>query len=93
MGKRVDVFRRVVELGAARLFLDPPSLTGRLDKDPAGTLFGLSSAPEDFGIVKLEGEERRLALQHVLTAATAYVRAARMGEDPPSQPELELEEM
>lgn len=91
MGKRRDVFRHVVEIGIARLFSGCPSLTERLDANPSRTLFDLSTAPECFGVVKLAGEERRLALEQLLTASAAYVRACRAEEETDVHPELALE--
>lgn len=80
--KTLAVFRRVLDLGAARFFAQPVFLAPLLDADPSMTLFKLSSAPDSFGVVSpsLQGEDRRLGLEQLITAAHAYVRASRKAD-------------
>lgn len=88
--KTLAVYRQVLDLGAARFFEERVLLAPILDADPSQTLFKLSSAPETFGRIppSLSGEPRRLALEHLLTAAHAYVRAARYAGGSVDQPSL-----
>lgn len=90
--KSLIVFRRVLDLGAERLYSCPVELSEHLDSEPAKTLYLLSSSPETFGDVSshLKGEARRLAMEQLLTAATAYVRASRKSAADPTQLTLGL---
>ncbi|RUO98573.1 hypothetical protein [Hyphomicrobium sp.] len=88
--KTLAVYREVLDLGAARFFDERVLLAPLLDADASQTLFKLSSTPETFGRISpsLSGEPRRLALEHLLTAAHAYVRAARQSAGSVDQPSL-----
>lgn len=76
---RLAVFATVLDLAVSRYFAAPVDLVPALTADPQGTLFALSSAPSSFGpiLADLSPDARKTALIHLLTAAKAFVVAAR----------------
>lgn len=92
--KALAVFCQVMDMAAERLYGQPIDFAPDLDRDAAATLFTLSSTPETYGAISpsLQGEGRRLALEHLLTATHAYVRAARKLQVTIEEPTLGLPE-
>lgn len=94
MAKVQDPFTIVLWQATDRFFTQSTDLVPDLDKDPAGTLFRLSSTPEQFGTIKPTHtvERRQLLHRQLLTAARAYIVSARkLTTDAVDQGEFVLE--
>jgi hypothetical protein len=68
-----------MDLAAARLYDGRFAIVRSLLKDPAHTLYRLSTEPSEFGKVRaeLKGEKHRAAVQDLITAAKAYLVSRR----------------
>ncbi|MCB1503382.1 MAG: hypothetical protein KDJ47_00245 [Hyphomicrobiaceae bacterium] len=94
MAKPQDPFRRLLWLASDRLFTDPIDLAVDLDADPQGTLYRLSSNPQEFARLAphLTDTDRLERHQQLITAARAYILQTRkLTADAIDQLELGLE--